>query len=290
MVLKEIIYNFRQAAVECVLWIQKTRYMSRLVHYYGSNPGAEEIAEVMQFIRNNGINVFPYPFIFKYNMNAVNVSEDNKANMYYVVTDDGKRLYFPRNMTRKQIQHYYNFLGMEQDIDSPHRYLYGDFGVESGDIVADVGCADGNFGLSVVDKARKLYLFEKSENWIEALKATFSPYMDKVEIVKKNVSNRDGRDSITLNSFFKNKEINFIKLDTEGAEKRILDAGSEILKRERMKVALCIYHHQDDIDVLGEKMKAYGYHVGYSKGYMIPLYILKIEKPYLRKVLIRGIK
>lgn len=290
MALKEIKYNFRQIAVEFALWVQKIRYELCLNRYYGINPDNEEIAEVMRFVQHNGIKVFPHPFIFKYNANTIDVFKDKNANMYYVETDDSKKLYFPRNMTKMQIRHYYNFLRMEQDIDSPHRYLYGDFGVGDEEIVADIGCAEGNFGLSVVEKVKKLYLFERSEKWIDALKFTFSPYMDKVEIIQKFVSDSDEKDNITLNSFFKDKKIDFIKLDTDGAEKRIMDAGAEILKRKRLKIALCIYHNQSDIDVLGAKMKEYGYSIEYSKGYMIFLYSFKVEKPYLRKVLIRGIK
>jgi hypothetical protein len=37
------------------------------------------------------------------------------------------------------------------------------FDVDVDDIVGDIGAAEGSFGLSIVEKAKKLYLFEMDE-------------------------------------------------------------------------------------------------------------------------------
>ena len=55
------------------------------------------------------------------------------------------------------------------------------------EIVVDIGAADGNFGLSIIEKVSKLYLFEPQKSWHKALQATFKPWEDKVEIVSKMV-------------------------------------------------------------------------------------------------------
>lgn len=40
-------------------------------------------------------------------------------------------------------------------------YLDEDFQVEEGDVVLDVGVAEGNFSMEIIERASKIYLFEK---------------------------------------------------------------------------------------------------------------------------------
>jgi 16S rRNA A1518/A1519 N6-dimethyltransferase RsmA/KsgA/DIM1 with predicted DNA glycosylase/AP lyase activity len=48
--------------------------------------------------------------------------------------------------------------------------------VAEGDVVVDAGAAEGNFALSVIDKASKVYIIEGDAGWCEALRQTFLPY------------------------------------------------------------------------------------------------------------------
>ena len=62
-----------------------------------------------------------------------------------------------------------------------------------------------------------VYLFECDEDWIEPLIATFKPWESKIEIVRKFVSNKNGDNITSLDTFLKNKSINlFLKMDIEG--------------------------------------------------------------------------
>lgn len=47
--------------------------------------------------------------------------------------------------------------------------------------------------------------------WIKPLQATFRPYMEKIEIVNKFVSNINQWEFVTCDYYFDNKEITLIK-------------------------------------------------------------------------------
>ena len=128
--------------------------------------------------------IFPYCFVRKYKLQNVVVYEDDSCGLLYVL-QEGKRMYFPAAWSRGAVVKYYNGLLIEQDAQSPHRYEYGSFRVEQGDVVVDVGTAEGNFALLVAERARKLYLFEGDVSWLEPLRKTFEPWHEKVTIVNK---------------------------------------------------------------------------------------------------------
>jgi hypothetical protein len=202
-------------------------------------------------------------------------------------------LYFKRDWDEEQIQKYYNGLLIEQDISSPHRYETAEFHVSEGDVVIDAGVAEGNFALSIVDKVKKLYLFEVDEAWIEVLKITFAPWKDKVIIINKYVSNNNKDNCITLDSFFGDEQIDFIKADIEGAESQLLDGAKTILSRQTsIKIVLCTYHKHRDADILNRMLIEKGFSAEFSKGYMIFYYEAydKLKPPYLRKGLIKAKK
>jgi hypothetical protein len=49
--------------------------------------------------------------------------------------------------------------------------------------------------------------------------------------------------------------IDYIKLDIEGAERYALEGARETLKHDKPRLAVCMYHLADDIDVLPAKVK-----------------------------------
>src|SRR5205085_2663461 len=109
-----------------------------------------------------------------------------------------KRLYFKRSWTKDDVRSSYNALLIEQDEQSPHRYLTKQFNLENGSVVVDIGTAEGNFALSVIEKVSLIYLFEADEQWAEALHATFDPWKDKVRIINKYVSDHESENSVSL--------------------------------------------------------------------------------------------
>jgi hypothetical protein len=252
----------------------------------------DEQREVLDYLIHHPMpSMFPYEYVQKYRPEDIVAYLDTNRGMRYVL-QDGKRLYFRRGWNEKQVQGYYCSLSIEQDRLSPHRYETSNFCVAEGDVVVDVGAAEGNFALSVVERARELYLFEPDEEWIEPLEATFAPFRDRVHIVSCCVSDRCGDGQVSLDDFFEEKgKVDFIKADIEGAEVGLLKGAEVMLSRQASaKVALCTYHRHDDADVLKQMLEESGFRTEFSRGYMTFCSGERLKPPYLRRGLIRGVK
>ncbi|MHA6247682.1 FkbM family methyltransferase [Pontibacter sp. CAU 1760] len=264
-----------------------------ILQHYATLPEAEKPADVkavLRFIQQYGVITFPYPFAFDQNPDQVHVYRDAKLGLPYVLLD-GKRLYYKRTWSEKEIQESFNFLTIEQHPNSPHRYLTSGFKVNKDDVVVDIGAAEGNFSLGIVEQAAKVYIFEADQEWMEALEATFAPWREKVEIIHQYVSDTDTASTIQLDTFLQGKgKADFLKIDVEGAESQILrGARQSLLQTNGMKVAICTYHRQKDAVELGQALKEHAFNITYSDGYML---FLEDEQspPYLRKGLIRATK
>ncbi len=274
--------------------ILKKNLRKKILHYFASLPEDEvnnEQREVLEFLKNNSVKIFPYPFYDNYSPDMIEVYYDGANGMRYVL-QDGKRLYFRRGWSEKRIKRACCDLTREQDINSPHRYLSDTFYAGSNDVLADIGAAEGNFSLSVIEKVRKIYLFEYDPKWAEALRATFAPWPDKTEIINKYVSNINDRSHIRFDTFFESRnDINFLKIDVDGAESLVLDSCDKVFRSgNSFKVALCTYHRNHDEEEFTLLLLRHGFYVTRSKGYMIHYYDKNMKAPYLRRGLIRAVK
>jgi hypothetical protein len=262
----------------------------RIRNYFLSlNPTEQEqdVREIIEYFKENSFSVFPYAFASKYSGNAF---YDETCDMHYVLHKN-KRLYFPKNMTAEAAYGYYKELCIEQDEDSPHRYETKEFTVKEGDVIADVGAAEGIWALTYVEQAKKIYLFECNSEWLQALQKTFEPWKEKVAIINKYVSDISDGTNITLDDCFKNETLNFVKADVEGYELKLLDGGIKTILREKdIKLLLCSYHKKGDAEKLKERLEEIGFIAEYSKGYMLFIYDDDLEEPYIRRGLVRARK
>lgn len=268
--------------------------------------------------------MIPYEYTRNYNAQDIVVYSDNECNMKYVLYDN-KRLYFPEEkrcyysevFDDNTIRNYYNTLLQERDVNSPHCYESDAVQVQSGDVIADIGAAEGIFALSVIEKVKKVYLFEVLEEWVAALKMTFAPWKEKVVIVNKYVSGLTKNDFTTLDDYLNDKEVNFIKADIEGSELDLLrGAGNILATRNNLRLAICTYHQDDHAESARKILESNGFFTEFSKGYIVPVwefdtmhfdnvlekcnYNVEFEKgnviplweysPFFRKGLIRGSK
>ena len=189
----------------------------------------DEKRAVFNYLKCHPLSLFPYSFTEKHNPEDVIVYLDAEKVMYYILQDD-KRLYFKKGWDKQQVQTYYNGLLIEQDALSPHRYETAGFHVSEGEVVVDAGAAEGNFALSVIEKVKKIYLFEVDKDWIAPLEATFAPFGNKVHVINSYVSDVWwGWGKITLDKFFEHKKVDLIKADIEGAETQLLRGAKTIL-------------------------------------------------------------
>jgi len=274
--------------------ILKKSLRKKILKHFAQLPENEindEHKEVLGYLENNPVRIFPYPFHDNYSSDKIDVFYAPETGMRYVL-QDGKRLYFKKRWSGKRIKRAYSDLLREQDINSPHRYLTDKFTIVNDDVVADIGAAEGNFALSVIEKIKKLYLFEYDQEWIQALRATFAPWAEKVEIINKYVSDYNDDSHIRLDTFFDMKnDITFLKIDVDGAEAIVLNSCVEVFKAHNsFKVALCTYHKNNDEKDFTLLLKNHGFSISPSKGYMIHYYDKKMKAAYLRRGLIRAVR
>lgn len=264
-----------------------------VLEYYASlpQPHSDEIEKVLNFLRSESFDSIPHELIHKYKVEDVLVHNDKVKGLKYVMHNN-KRLYFKRIWDNKRIQRSYTGLAKEQDPQSPHCYTNHLFKVDEGDVIVDVGAAEGIFALDAVEKASKLILFEANNDWIEALNATFEPWKEKVTIVNKFVGNVNSSTQITLDEFIAHGEkISFLKVDIEGAEQRLIEGCKRILQHIKpLNVAICTYHKHNDEVEFKDILTSYGFETSYSDGYMLYYFDKKIKAPYLRRGVLRATK
>jgi hypothetical protein len=274
--------------------ILKKTLRIKILNHFSSLPENEvndEQKEVLNYLENNSVKIFPYTFQDNYSPDKIEVIFDKDKGMRFVI-QDGKRLYFKKRWGANRIKRAYSDLLREQDPNSPHRYLSESFTIGENDVLADIGAAEGNFSLSVIEKIKKVYLFEYDQEWTQALKATFAPWAEKVEIINTYVSDTEDESHIRFDTFYKKrKDINFLKIDVDGAESIVLDSCNEVFKGgESFKLALCTYHKNNDEKDFTMLLKNHGFSVTPSKGYMIHFYDKKMKAPFLRRGLIRAVR
>jgi hypothetical protein len=188
--------------------------LKKKIIYYLEKEGSEEINindnERLSIVENlkklplvfpyTGL-IFPYSFVEKYDPKEIKVFFDPESRMKYVLFE-GEKLFFPKKWSVKEIKIYASDLLLSGDNECPHRYSDEGFYVEEGDVIADIGAAEGFWALSNAKKAKKIYLFECDNEWKVALQKTFEPWKEKVDFIYKFVSDTKSENAITLDEFF----------------------------------------------------------------------------------------
>lgn len=251
-----------------------------------------EIKKVIDFLNDNNLRVFNYEFANSYDLLNPKVYMDDKCGLHYVI-HNGKKMYFSRIYdTENKVVEYYKSILMEQDKESPHRYLSDEFNIEDNSIVLDVGVAEGNFSLDIIEKVKRIYMVEADTLWVEALQQTFSDYKDKVEIITGYASSYDDGDYITLDSII-DDELNFIKMDIEGCEWDALKGAKRLISNSKnLKLTICSYHSDFDQELIEKFMDENGINHTTTQGYMWFPYICRqvTVSTQLNRGIVRGIK
>lgn len=274
--------------------ILKRNIRRKILDQYGLLPENElngDQKEIVNYLRENQVSIFPYPFQENYRPGLVSVFTDPSTGIKYVM-QDGKKLYFKKRWNEKRIRKSYSELSKEQDLKSPHRYITSGFQPGQDDVVADIGAAEGNFSLSVIDKVKKIYLFEYDREWIEALNTTFAGWKEKVEIIPRYVADFDDEKHIRLDTFFRtHNDITFMKIDVDGYEQKVMEGCRSMLESKiPLKIAICTYHKSGDENEFTGLLQNHGFRVSASSGYMINYYDRKLKAPWLRRGLLRAVR
>ena len=162
------------------------------------------------------------------------------------------------------------------------------------EIFVDVGTCTGdsveNFLRAMTGSFRQIYAFEPgsqataAEIRFKRLKSEWGLEPDRIKLEHMGIGRNDGIvrlheaefkenysldmnmcgsiDSdavqiVSLDSYFKDKEITFLKADIEGAEMDMLVGGRHTIMSQKPKIAICVYHRPDDLINIMHTLKSY---------------------------------
>jgi hypothetical protein len=268
-----------------------TKIQSNILNYYDFKKTDlkknNEINSAISFLRRNPLHIFPYDFVYQYDPAKINVFKDSSSELNYVYLGN-KRLFYPEGCSSENIQYSHSYSCLEQDKQSPHSYQDESIKYGPNDVVVDAGSAEGNFSLDIVEKVKKVYLFERSDGWQKPLKKTFEPWGDKVEIIPLKLSSTEDPGSTTLDRFFENREPpTILKVDVDGDEQNLLEGSKRLLKEQSyLRIALCVYHRKNDEVEFTNLLEGLNFKVKTSHGYMIFYLDEPLKEPYLRRALL----
>ncbi len=249
-----------------------------------------QIREGLEYLRCHKYTPLPFRWAGKYDNYNPEVFRDS-SNQHLYVMFEGKRMYFPGSFSGTSVIWSVRAAMREQDRQSPHLYLTPDFQPEQGSLIIDAGVAEGNFALSVIEKAEKLVLVECDPGWMEALRLTFAPWKEKVLFIEKYMSDSAGESTISIDELLKDHVDGnvFIKLDIEGYEMKALAGMKRLMESGRkVRMAVCTYHHHNDYRDIRSALEEYGFNCTPTEGFV--LFFHEGEEPSFRKVLLRAEK
>ena len=223
-----------------------------------------------KYLKEHGYTHHPYDFAGKYLKASVIIEKDEARDLFYVKHSGNKKLYYPRGYTEKKIEGNYRALRIEQDINHGHHYL-DSLDEVTGKVFLDIGSAEGMTSLDVIEKVKRVYLFEFEPGWVEALQATFEPWKGKVVIVNRYVGKSCTDLCITLDEFFKDKPKDslFLKMDIEGAECEALEGADRLFQEAtNFSFAICTYHRRNDEKQISAYLDRHNCSYSAREGYM----------------------
>ena len=286
-ILQSIYMEFRKNSHIKRLRKKQACRREEIIQYIENNLPEYEKKDILDFLHIYNFEMIPYLFREKYDETEIELKYDKDRNLYY--TDwHGKQMYWKKNVSPNKIKEAVNNLLIEQDENSPHKYFFRS--IQKDTVVADFGAAEGCFVLDIIDKIEKAYLFECDPDWIEALKATFSPWEDKIIIVNKFIGDKDDNTTITIDTFFADAKLDYVKADIEGAETAMLCGGEKTFANKVQTVEVCAYHNPTDEGAIQALLQNYGYECNHSKGYVFFDVAGEPPKHCLRRGIVLGEK
>lgn len=140
------------------------------------------------------------------------------------------------------------------------------------EVFVDGGCFDGSTAINFMkwcdNKYKEIWAFEPDLKNLEKCKINLSEKFQNInlvaeglwnkrEIVKFNANGSAGAKIIEegceqirtnrLDDIIPDKKVSFIKLDIEGAELNALKGAEKIIREQKPKLSICIYHKPEDI-------------------------------------------
>ncbi|MCB0645037.1 MAG: FkbM family methyltransferase [Saprospiraceae bacterium] len=244
-----------------------------------------ERVEALNYIYHHGLTHYPGTYADKYKVEKLVIHQDEDFNFF---NHQGERLYFKKNQTKDNALELYNSLLIEQDPDSPHKYLNPLFTAEDY-VILDIGAAEGMFALNYIEVAKEVHLFEADQNWKTPLEKTFEKWKSKVEIINKFVDSTSSEHCISIDDYTlkldsKTWDKVLVKIDIEGYEMKALE-GMQILidSGAELVFTVCTYHNHYDAGIIKDFFIKKGFTTEFTKSYLT-------YNGHLNKAIIRAFK
>lgn len=248
--------------------IKDSRYLLKLLLMEKYQDSEDiEIQKTLKYLETNNLSVFNQ-YVKETGHNYI-VQWDFIENLPFITFED-KKMYFPYDYTFEEVdgQKIVKDILSEQQLTSPHLYIKESININLGDVIADAGVMEGNFALRYIEKVSKAYLFECDSRWIKPLKKTFEKFNEKVVFCNEFLGQYNGNKCTNLDTVIKG-QLNFLKMDIEGAEIEALLGAKNVLSRNDVKCSICSYHKCGDEVAIRDLLNQYGYQTAVSDGYML---------------------
>ena len=153
--------------------------------------------------------------------------------------------------------------------------------VGQNEVFVQAGCYNGNTQKSYInwfgDTYEKLIAFEPNETQYEICSNIFRGFRD-ANLVKAGLSDKTGRvkfnlhlpgssfisdtgteeiETVSLDEYMGDRKVTFIALDIEGEEFKALKGAEKIIRTQKPKLAISVYHKPEDIYELPELIKSF---------------------------------
>jgi FkbM family methyltransferase len=160
-----------------------------------------------------------------------------------------------------------------------NQYQHGDFRIHAGDTIIDAGAFVGDTALLFHQEAGghcSIHAFEVLEENLALLERNLeaNDLASQVTVCRNALSDESGRhvvikappvqgatsifgegegasaETITIDDYVDRKRIDrvdLIKMDIEGAERLALTGAMDTIRRDRPRLAICLYHRWDDV-------------------------------------------
>lgn len=251
--------------------------------------------EISKFLTKKGIENYYFGDLYlniydeQYSKSWFKQNKEHILNALDYFEDDwSKKVY--TNIICNRIAPEYSNMSFHDLEEQGEYFSTGILKLTDSEYFVDCGAYNGDsiksFIKSVNGKFKAIYGFEfDSTNFNQMLHDSVISSNNKIELFNFGVSDKEDEIFITssgtgshiskngknkvklypLDKVLHNKNVTFIKMDIEGSEKQALIGAKEIIKEQKPKLAISVYHKLDDL-------------------WKIPCYIKKLNNSYKLKM------
>ncbi len=144
-----------------------------------------------------------------------------------------------------------------------HHYETPETSIEPDDVVVDCGACEGLFSLRIADRCTEVHAVEPYPRFVQALERTLEPFSN-VTIHEVALSNATCSLRLTLGQLGQTRavvvqaqtldylfldhlpHVSYLKADVEGHEFPLLQGAADLIRQNRPKIAVTVYHDAND--------------------------------------------